>query len=231
MWWEWFNKLLLTNQHSENVFYWPVNMVRKIFLLANLFYWSNIMVRVFLIFLLANMANMMRTFFKFFYWPITMVRLFYFSLSPCSQYGECHGDILLMGDDDEDIDDDTDTKSKQRIWTTAVVLSLANLSPQCCQAVIVVIDIFCHYLSSLLLFFIVTMVIVLISMMAIHKILWIFIHKEAFPQNDLTWRCQKGRGLPKSEPKQDLANKTTQHHPTHSQGNEHTNLNNGSTCC
>ena len=76
-----------------------------------------------------------------------MVRLFYFSLSPCSQYGECHGDILLMGDDDEDIDDDTDTKSKQRIWTTAVVLSLANLSPQCCQAVIVVIDIFCHFLS------------------------------------------------------------------------------------
>ena len=133
-----------------------------------------------------------------------------------------------MGDDVEDIDDDTDTKSKQRIWTTAVVLSLANLSPQCCQAVI---DIFCHYLSSLLLFFIVTMVIVLISMMAIHKILWIFIHKEAFPQNDLTWRCQKGRGLPKSEPKQDLANKTTQHHPTHNQGNEHTNLNNGSTCC
>ena len=90
-------------------------------------------------------------------------------------------DVEDTDDDVEDIDDDTDTKSKERIWTTAVVLSLANLSPQCCQAVIV-----CHYLSSLLLFFIVTMVIVLISMMAIHKILWIFIHKEAFPQNDLT---------------------------------------------
>ena len=82
-----------------------------------------------------------------------MVRLFYFSLSPCSQYGECHGDILLMGDDDEDIDDDTDTKSKQRIWTTAVVLSLANLSPQCCQAVIFVIDIFLSLFVIIIIIF------------------------------------------------------------------------------
>ena len=40
-------------------------------------------------------------------------------------------------DDHDNIDDDfdADTKSKQRIWTTAMVLSFTNMASQCCQAV------------------------------------------------------------------------------------------------